>query len=212
MIITYLGGESFKVSFGDTTLAFNPIAKESKLKSTRYGADIALITLEHPDMSGADQASHSDREPLVIRNPGEYEVRDVLIKGFPTVSTYGGVERINTVYLVTLEKMLILFLGALGTRELPKELKETLDNIDILFVPIGGDGVLTPEEAHKLAVSIEPKVVIPMHYGDIGDKDALKAFLKADGSTDSSKPLDKLTVKARDLEGKQNEIIVLAHE
>jgi hypothetical protein len=212
MIITHLGGESFKVSFGDTTLAFNPISKESKLKSTRYGADIALITLEDNDCNGADQASHSDREPLVIRNPGEYEVRDVLIKGFPTVSMYGGVERINTVYLVTLEKMLILFLGALGTRELPKELKETLDNIDILFVPIGGDGVLTPEDAHKLAVSIEPKVVIPMHYGDIGGKDALKAFLKADGTTESIRPLDKFTVKARDLEGKQNEIVVLAHE
>jgi L-ascorbate metabolism protein UlaG (beta-lactamase superfamily) len=108
--------------------------------------------------------------------------------------------------------MLILFLGALSTRELPSELKETLDNVDILFVPIGGDGVLTPEEAHKLAVSIEPKLVIPMHYGDIGAKDALRTFLKADGSSDSIQPVDKLTVRARDLEDKQNEIVVIAHE
>lgn len=212
MIITYLGGESFKVSFGDTTLAFNPVSKDSKkLKASRFGADIALISLEDPDFNGAEQASHADREPLIIRNPGEYEVRDVIIKGFPTVSMYGGVERINTAYLVTLEKMLIVFLGALSTRELPKELKEALDNIDILFVPVGGDGVLSPEDAQKLAVSIEPRVVIPMHYGDIGQKDALKAFLRADGSTDVQ-PVDKCTVKARDLETMQNEVVVLAHE
>lgn len=212
MIITHLGGESFRVSFGDTTLAFNPISKESNLKASRYGSDIALITLEHPDMNGADQVSHSDKEPLVIRNPGEYEVRDVLIKGFPTASTYGGDERINTAYLVTLEKMLILFLGALGTRELPKELKESLDDIDILFLPIGGEGVLSAEEAHKLAVSIEPRIIIPMHYGDIGAHDALRAFLKADGSSDGVRPVDKFTVRARDLEGKQNEIVVIANE
>jgi len=52
MIITHHGGEFFKVSFGDTTLAFNPISKNSKLKQTRFGADIAFITSEHPDFTG----------------------------------------------------------------------------------------------------------------------------------------------------------------
>jgi hypothetical protein len=44
MIITFLGAESFKVSFGDTTLAFNPISKDSTLKSAKFGADIVLST------------------------------------------------------------------------------------------------------------------------------------------------------------------------
>ena len=46
MIITYQGAEFFKVQFGDTTLAFNPISKESKLKPTRFFADIASVTFE----------------------------------------------------------------------------------------------------------------------------------------------------------------------
>ena len=50
--------------------------------------------------------------------------------------------------------------------------------VDILFVPIGGDGVLDPAQAYKLAVSLEPKLIIQMHYGDVGDKNALKTFLK----------------------------------
>ncbi len=54
MIITYHGGEFFKVQFGDTVLAFNPISKDSKLKSSRFGADIALVSLNHPDMNGVE--------------------------------------------------------------------------------------------------------------------------------------------------------------
>ncbi len=57
MIITNLGIESFKVQFGDTTIAFNPISKESKFKSTRFFADIALVSLNHPDMNGSENLS-----------------------------------------------------------------------------------------------------------------------------------------------------------
>jgi hypothetical protein len=209
MIITYHGAEFFRMSFGDTTLAFNPISKDSTLKQNRFGADVALISLEHPDMNGAEQVSHGEKQPFIIRGPGEYEVRDVLIKGYQTRSTYGGEERINTAYLVMLEKMLVLYLGAIDTKELPSELKEALDLIDILFVPIGGDGVLEADEAHELAVSIEPKLVIPMHFGMVGRKDALTLFLKEEGAAaQNHSPIDKLTLRSKDLEDKQNEVVV----
>ncbi len=211
MIITHHGAEFFKVSFGDITLAFNPISKESTLKQTRFGADIALVSLEHPDMSGVEQVTFGGKEPLVIRGPGEYEKNDILIKGYTTTSHYGGVELINTAYLVTLEKMNLLFLGALSNKTLPTDLKETLDKIDILFIPIGGEGVLEPDEAHAFAVSIEPKLVIPMHYGAVGNKNAVDIFLKEEGLTlKEVQTTDKLTVKSRDLEGKQNEIVLFA--
>lgn len=211
MIITYHGAEFFKIVFGDTTLACNPVSKKSNQKQVRFGADIALVGLEHPDMNGVEQLAHGEKEPFVIRGPGEYEVRDVLIKGYPTVSTYGGQELINTTYLIKLEKMLILHLGALGTKALPAELKEAIDQVDLLFVPIGGEGVLEPSEAHDLAVSIEPRIVIPMHYGTMGKKGALDLFLKEAGDENGShSPVEKLTIKAKDLEGKQNEIVVFA--
>ncbi len=207
MIITHYGAEFFKVTFGDMTLAFNPIAKESKLKQTRFGADVALVTLEHSDMNGVEQVTHGDKVPFAARGPGEYEVNEVLIKGYPSVSQYGGVERINTIYLVNIEKMHLLFLGALGTKELPAELKEALDDIDILFVPIGGEGVLEPSPAHALAVSIEPKLVIPMHWQGVGMNRSLDLFLKEAG--EGSSRVDKLTIKARDIDGKQNDVVVI---
>ena len=69
MIITYLGGEFMRVQFGDTVLAFNPPSRESKLKPTRFGADIALISLNHSDMNGVETVTHGDRKPFVISGP-----------------------------------------------------------------------------------------------------------------------------------------------
>lgn len=207
MIITYYGGEFFKVQFGDTTLAFNPISKDSKLKSSRFGADIVLSTTYHADFNGVEQVSHGDKKPFVISGPGEYEVKEVFIKGLPSESKYGGKDLVNTIYTVSLENMNICFLGALNNSELKNETVEALDEIDILFVPIGGDGVLDPVKAYKLAVSLEPKIIIPMHYGDVGVNDALKVFLKEAGENPKSE--SKLTLKKKDLEGKEGDIILL---
>jgi L-ascorbate metabolism protein UlaG (beta-lactamase superfamily) len=207
MIITYLGGEFVKVQFGDTILAFNPVSKDSKLKTGKFGADIVLSSLNHPDMNGIDVVSFGDKKPFVINGPGEYEVKGVFIKGLPSETAYDGEKRINTIYTVTLEGMNICYLGAVNTAELPKDTDEAIDEVDILFVPIGGQGVLSPADAYKLAVSIEPKLIIPIHYGELGAKDALKAFLKEAG--ENPKPEAKLTLKKKDLEGKEAEVVVL---
>jgi len=212
MVITYLGADFFKVQFGDITIAVNPISKESKLAQARFGADIALVSANHPDLDGVDLVSHGDKKPFVISGPGEYEIQGVFIKGLPSTTTYGqskGIAQlINSIYTVSLENMNLCFLGVLDSEKLPAETVEELDEIDVLFVPIGGDGVLAPAAAYKLAVSLEPKIIIPTHYGDVGAKDALKAFLKEAG--ESPKAEEKLTLKKKDLEGKEADIIVLA--
>lgn len=210
MIITYLGGQFVKAQFGDTVLAFNPISKDSKLKQSKFGADIVLTSVNHEDMNGADQVAFGEKRPFVISGPGEYEVKGVFIKGFASESGYDGEKRINTIYTVTLEGMNICFLGALNTPDLPKEADEAIDEVDILFVPIGGNGVLNPAQAYKLAVFLEPKIVIPISYGDVGDADALKKFLKEAG--ENPKPEPKLTLKKKDLEGKEVEVVVLERE
>lgn len=209
MIITYQGVEFFKVQFGDTTLAFNPVSKDSKFKPTRFFADIALVSLNHEDMNGTENLSYNGKDPFVISGPGEYEVKDVFIKGFASKSLYGGKEKINTIYSVTLENMNICFLGALSDINLSSEVKEALGDVDILFVPIGDDGVLDAVKAEKLSVEIEPKIIIPMHFGDVGIKDALKKYLKEAGE-DNLKPVDKLTLKRKDLEGKMGDVVLIS--
>jgi len=212
MIITYHGVDFFKVSFGDTTIAVNPISKDSKLKSTKFGSDITLVSLNSPEHNGADVTSRGEKESFIINGPGEYEISGVFIKGFLSKSTYGTKgevsDRINTIYTVALEGMNLCFLGPLSDEKLDSDTKEAIDGIDVLFVPIGGEGVLDPALAHKLAVQFSPKIIIPAHFGEVGDKTALKVFLKEAGE-ENVKPVDKLTIKRKDLEGKEGEVIVL---
>ena len=207
MVITHLGQEFFKVGFGDITIALNPISKDSKLKTSKFGADIALSSTNHVDMNGFDQVSFGEKKAFEISGPGEYEVKEVFIKGFASESQVSGEKGMNTIYTIELEGMHICFLGALSNKDIASETLEAIDDIDILFVPIGGKGVLAPADAYKLAVKLEPKLIIPMHWSE--DKTALKTFLKEAGE-ESTKSVDKLTLKKKDLEGKEGDVIVLA--
>ena len=114
MIISYFGRQFFKVQFGDTVVAVNPVGKSSKSDTARFGADIALVSVNHPDYNGVEQLSFGEREPFLISGPGEYEIKGVSVKGFPSEAAQGGEKRLNTVYLVTLEKMNLCFLGEIG--------------------------------------------------------------------------------------------------
>ncbi len=204
MIITYHKGQCFKVVFGETTLAFDPISKQSSLPPVKFGSDIAFISMQHPNFNGAEQVGLGTREPFVIKGPGEYEVGDVTVRGYGVKTVYDKKERINTIYQVVLEGMNIVFLGALSEPEIDPKILSELGTIDILFIPIGGGDVLEVPQASKLAVKLEAKLVIPMHY----DTPALKAFLKEESSEDT-KPVEKLTIKKKDVDTMEGEIAVL---
>jgi hypothetical protein len=204
MVITYHGGQCFKLAFGDTTLAFNPISKKSKLPESKFGTDAVFITLWHPDFNGAEQMKHGTKEPFVAHNPGEYEIGQITARGFGIKTMYDGAEYFNTVYQVRLEDMNIVFLGALSDPDIDPKILAELDDIDILFIPIGGGDVLEVSQASKIAVKLEARLVIPMHYDD----SSLQAFLKEEGA-EGLKPVDKLTIKRKDVTGMTGQVVVL---
>lgn len=207
MVISYFGAEFFKVQFGDLTLAFNPISKDSKLKGAKFGSDIVLVSKNDVDLNGIEQVAFGEKKPFVVEGPGEYEVRDVRIRGFQSGLDSKG--RHNTIYSVALEGMNLLFLGALPKKDLPADTKEALPDVDVLFVPIGGDEVLTGAEAEKLSVALEAKIVIPMHYGDDKAGQALLTDFLKEGGNEKAERVDKLTLKKKDLEGKEGDVIVI---
>jgi L-ascorbate metabolism protein UlaG (beta-lactamase superfamily) len=205
MILTYHGGACVRASAGDTTIVFAPVTKKSKrYKPTNFGADVAFIPLNHPDMNGADEASRGDKKPFVIYGAGEYEVKEITASGFPTVSKDKPDDLINTVYSLKFDGLNVLYLGCLATTELPTELLE-MDEPDVLIIPVGGGQVLSAADAQKLAVKLEAKIVIPIMYDD----KELKHFLKEAGA-ENTKPEEKLTIKRKDVAEKQNEVVVLS--
>ncbi len=211
MVITHHGGQCFKVTFGDLTLVFDPVAKGASLPAVRFGADIALVSRDHAEMNGIDEVTYGDKKPFAITGPGEYERQGVVVQGFLSKSNYGvkkgDAPAVNTIYSVDLEDMTLVHLGALSEAELPKDAREGIDEVDVLFVPVGGAGVLTPQEAHKVATALEPKIIVPMHYEGIGEPKSLEAYLKAEGS--KGEAMDKLTLKKRDLAGADGRIIII---
>ena len=100
--------------------------------------------------------SFGNKKPFIINSPGEYEYKGILIRGYLSQSKYdipaGDKDTVsNTIYVVEFDGMVIVNLGALSQKEIPREMREEIDNIDVLFVPIGGDGVLNTEDAYALA-------------------------------------------------------------
>lgn len=207
MIITYLGKQFFKIAQGDLVVAVNPISKDSKgdTKGSRFGSDIALSTTNHPDYNGFDMVGHGDNVPFEVKGPGDYEIKGIFIKGIMTESILSEKKYINTIYSLTIDNISICFLGCMSNNKVSAEIRGDIGTPDILFVPIGNHDLLDPAEAYKLAVSLEPKIIIPMDY----DEKTLKAFLK-EGGQEKVAPVDKLTLKAKDIVGREGEIVVLS--
>lgn len=211
MVITHHGGQCFKVTFGDLTLVFDPVSKNGTLPGVRFGADIALVSRNHPDMNGVSEVTYGEKEPFAITGPGEYERAGVTVQGFLTKSEYGlgkgQTEAVNTVYAVKLEGMTLVHLGALSEPTLSVSAREAIDEIDVLFVPVGGNGVLDAAQAAKLATILEPKIIIPMHWSGMGEAKALDTYIKEEGG--EAEKVDKLTLKKKDAAEKDGAIIVI---
>lgn len=212
MIITHFNKQHFKIQLGDLTLSFNPVSKDSKFPTNKYGADVVFITTNTPDYNGGEMMTFGEKVPFIISSPGEYEVQDIFIKAFGSfvdlsldVKSKNKTKLQNTSYVMNVDNMKICFLGCLH-EDLTPEQKEIIDEVDILFVPVSSsEEMLNAYDASKLATKLEPKLVIPMDYDDA----SLKLFLKESG-TDAAKieKIDKLTIKRKDIESKQGEVVV----
>lgn len=210
MIISHFGKQHFKIQQGDLTISLNPISKDSKEKSVKYGADIVFVTINSPDYNGIENCEHGDRKPLIINGPGEYEIRDIFIKGFSSIQEINidgknknKIKMQNASYVFTIDGIRILFLGYFNG-DLTSEQREIIDEIDILFIPVSNnENLLNSYDANKLATKLEPSIIIPMDY----DNESLKIFLKETGNEKVEK-IDKLTIKKKDIENKQGEVVV----
>lgn len=204
MIITYFGKQFFKIEQGKMVIAFNPVSKASKTGiNSKFGADIALVTTNHPDYNGIEQLSFGERSPFVVSGPGDYEVKEIFIKGVLSNSVIADKNYVNSIYALSVDNINIVFLGALSNLDISKEAREAINNPDILFIPVGGDGLLDGKVAAKFASSLEPKMIIPMDY----DSSSLKTFLKEAGE-EKAEVVDKLTLKLKDLDNKAGEVVV----
>lgn len=207
MIIHFFGNQFFKFQVGDTVLATDPFGKESSLKGPKFGADIVLQSTLHEDMKGGEDLTYGNKTPHVVKGPGEYEISGTFIKGYSTYSNYDGIDSPvgTTYYIFELDGMRVLFLGACGG---DKKSITVEGDIDVLCLPISGDGRLSPKQASDMITNIDPKVVIPMGITDIKDEH-LTAFIKEIGADAKTEIQEKLTIKKKDIESSSQKLYII---
>ncbi len=208
MVITYYGVSCFKVQSGETVLVFDPPSKKSAFKAPRFQADVVFVSHGHDNHSGFENISGKEKngEPFLVNTPGEYEIKGTGVRGFNTFhdKEEGKKLGLNTSYVLSLENLNICHLGDFGEKELRPSIQEFLGEVDILFVPVDGGHVLEAQNAAKVINQIEPKIIIPMHYG----KKELTEFLKEMGQ-EKVKPVEKLSFKKKDIADKKGEVVVM---
>jgi len=209
MIITYLGKSLIKIQSGDMVIALNPYIKDGDKKGPKFGADIVLLSRQDDEYGAVDNMTYGNKIPFVADGPGEYDVSDIHIQGVLT-NAEGRASKeypLNTAFMVFVDGMRVCHLGALRDPHLDTSTKETLGEIDVLFVPVGGDGVIDAKEAHKIVTALEPKIIIPVSFNGASDKQ-LEIFLKELGE-ESQKREPKVVLKKKDIDEKEGEVLVL---
>jgi L-ascorbate metabolism protein UlaG (beta-lactamase superfamily) len=214
--ISWAGQSCFQISVSNSRdhsadIVIDPFDEEIGLKVPNFSADILLVTHDHHDHNNVKAIKGT---PFLIDGPGEYEVKEVFIKGIPSFhdDKEGKEKGTNTIYTIEAEGMRFCHLGDLGQKQLTDEQLEKIDSVDVLMIPVGGEGyTIDSAQAQKIIAEIEPKIIIPMHYGlpKLKTKmDDVSKFLKTMGKN-SVVPQDKLTVKASTLSKDGMEIVVL---
>lgn len=201
MIISWLGDAGIRLQTKDTVVLIDPPGSSTGLKPTKQAAHIIALT----QTDGRDAKSVSG-DPFVIDQPGEYERQNVFVYGLQLAGDPGRVH-----FRLEAEDMSLGHLGNLSS-ELDNGQLAPLEGVDILFVPVGGKGVLNADQASTLISQIEPRIVIPIQYkcpGSTAGYADVAAFLKEMGAK-SSAAVDKFKIVQKDLPADESQVVVLS--
>ncbi len=213
MQITWHGFSCFRIQETlhghDVSIVIDPFEPQDGLKLPRnLAADVVISSHDHDRHNNVAAVGGN---PFVITGPGEYEVKDAFITGVPTYHDMveGKEKGTNTMFYVTIGDIHIVHLGDLK-HPLEERHMEEFHEIDVLFVPVGGDGVLNGKQAAEVVAQLEPRVIIPMHYKTAaGSKlEPVDGFLKAMAIAKPA-PLPKLKIAAKDLPQEETQVILL---
>lgn len=182
---------SIKITL-DKTIYFDPYRIEEQM----HDADIIFITHSHSDHFDIESINKIKNDNTIIVAPKsmEEDIKQIAFRDYIFMEPNEQINiediNVNSVRAYNNEKAFHPkannWLGYIVTTNnisyyVAGDTDKTIDNekvnCDIALVPIGGYYTMDESEAADLIKIINPKVVIPTHYGSIiGDKDSAKRF------------------------------------
>ena len=163
-----------------------------KIQTDYNDADIIMITHNHYDHYSEEDINKVKKEDTFIIIPedllekvlkegfrkdriitvspnNEYKIKNIKIETIPAYNInkqFHPKENNWVGYIITINNTRYYIAGDTDITDETKKVK-----CDVAFVPIGGTYTMDIKEAGELINNIEPKIVVPIHYGDIvGDK------------------------------------------
>jgi L-ascorbate metabolism protein UlaG (beta-lactamase superfamily) len=200
MDITYLGAGSVKLSGKNLNVISDPL--------TVGKADVVTISGPHPEEGKSWPVPET---AMAIDSPGEYEVKGAMITGVPARLHIDEDGHRGTTYSVVIDGVNVVIAGNISGK-LDADQVEHLGQVDVLVVPVGGNGLtLDAEGAAALVAQLEPGYVVPVHYDDGVTKypmpqAGVEKFLKEMGT--NPEPESKLRVIAKEAPA-ETQVVVL---
>ncbi len=157
MDIQFYGANCITLASKHARIVIDDTTAEIGGKEVTKAGDVNLYTMAH---------GLPKQEPkIIIDQPGEYEVSGVSIYAIAArahMDEPGA--HTATMYKLVSDDLRILVTGHIYPELSDKQL-EQIGMIDVMFVPVGGNGyTLDAVGALKLIKKVEPKLVIPTHF------------------------------------------------
>jgi L-ascorbate metabolism protein UlaG (beta-lactamase superfamily) len=174
MQVDWYGQSAFRLTGTSQTVFIDPFSDLSGLEARgiRFDypaidgvrADLLLVTHEHQDHSGVEAISGS---PAVLRSTAgrlESPIGEVAAIASEHDQAAGTERGPNTIFVFELDGLRVGHFGDFGQRELRPEQAEAIGSLDLLILPVGGGPTIGAAQAAKIATSLGPRWVVPMHY------------------------------------------------
>lgn len=180
--IEYRGGNGIVITTKKTTALIDPKLSLVGLKDLIVKDAVEIATEARFVVNGKDSQ-------LVIEGPGDYELGDFSVRGVSATRHLDteSDEKVSTVYRIEVGDTRMALIGNIAPK-LSEEQLEAIGVVDILILPVGGNGyTLDATSAAGIVRQVDPKVVIPTSYADSAlsyevPQDDLETFTKELGA------------------------------
>lgn len=208
MNIEYYGANCFRFKTSSTQVIVDDNLAALGKKSPSTNEDVLLVTNPKLINTGSTKAK------LTFDMPGDYEVGDIMIRATRAQAHTDEKGQQNAIMysMISAEGLRLAVLGHVHPDLSDKQL-ESLGVVDVLLIPVGGRGyTLDAIGAVKLVKRIEPKIIIPTHYHQVGvnydvPQSELDEFIKL-MAVEVSKSSKTLKIKAKDLSEVQKVMVI----
>lgn len=197
---------SIRLGF-DKVIYFDPY----KIGTDKHDADIIFITHNHYDHMDSESIEKVKNDNTIVVAPKS--MKDIISKiefsdyiylepfdetnlyniNIKTIPAYNNEKQFHPRnnnwlgYIVTIDNTTYYIAGDTDATDEASNVK-----CDIAFIPIGGHFTMDVEEATELIIKINPKIVIPIHYGSIIGEPTYGKVLKENLSDTNIEVIEKL--------------------